>query len=351
MDLSTKTSLISALILCLLGTRAQAEVFHGIVNCAPTELTLEIKNQSRSWQRAWTQVRNKGQIDEIQWSIEPGKTLHIQGSEFLNLEKNFSVKTVDTTTLRLSSSCKNGSRLLLISLVSANATHYLPSQVKTIKVSLTNLYIRKQVLTLRAFNKNKALIAERKEALENSYDTQFFKWTLPEDISFIEVQGPQRMSSQVLFESSGKESQSPGISPTPTMVSADSTKTYFMVSTKSTAEESFVIALDNNQQIETARDQIRNPALEKIVVAGIELSHGNNNRNFLSRDKAVYSWHVNRVDAFADFAHIDCDGSPDLTEERLEQKLTEGGRICFWRYRVVRELTLDEVNSGILSKP
>ncbi len=72
---------------------------------------------------------------------------------------------------------------------------------------------------------------------------------------------------------------------------------------------------------------------------------------FFQKDKSPYSWSVNRVDAFADFAHIDCDGSPDITEERLMQKLNEGGRICFWRYRVVRELKAEEVSSGKLTKP
>ena len=97
--------------------------------------------------------------------------------------------------------------------------------------------------------------------------------------------------------------------------------------------------------------EIKNPMLAKIVVAGIELGNGGFNRALLAKDKVPYSWSVYRVDAFADFAHIDCDGSPELVEERIAQRLSEGGRICFWRYRVVRELKPSEINSGSLSKP
>jgi hypothetical protein len=166
-------------------------------------------------------------------------------------------------------------------------------------------------------------------------------------VARVEILASARLHSEAFF--GDDERQSPPLAMTAATLQPDSNKKYFLVSAKGQSPNgSFVIALDDEEKFRTAREQINNPQLEKIVVARIALGNSQHNRAFNSRDKSPYSWNVTDVDAFADFAHIDCDGSPDLIEERLQQRLSEGGRICFWRYRVVRELSLPEVSTGIL---
>jgi hypothetical protein len=266
--------------------------------------------------------------------------------------KYFALKSLNSKAFRFSLSCEEGPTWTAGSLTSPQVTHYVPDGSRSFKIYLSNLFLKKQKVSLRAYSKTQNLIAEQEITLENSYDTKTIKWSLTEDVSRIDVVGTDRLHSDIFFIQNNKEIQSPGLVGHPTRLPASEEKTYFLVSTKSAStDEAFVIALDDPAKIATAREQISNPSLEKIIVAGVELGDGGYNRAFLSRDKSPYSWSVNRVDAFADFAHIDCDGSPDLMEERLEQKLSEGGRICFWRYRVVRELTLEEVRSGVLKQP
>ncbi|MGZ6395786.1 MAG: BP74-related protein, partial [Pseudobdellovibrionaceae bacterium] len=65
-----------------------------------------------------------------------------------------------------------------------------------------------------------------------------------------------------------------------------------------------------------------------------------------------WSWQVVEAQNYADFAHISCDGTPALVEERLNSWLQEtGGTICFWNYRVVRELTLRELTQQFTQQP
>jgi hypothetical protein len=353
MDFSIKTS-IGILLLSGLGSPALAgETFHSPSLCEPEKQILTLTNLTRSTQRAWTQVRiGEGVIDEIQLDVKPLEKLQVKSSEFLSEMKYFSLKPMNSKAFRFTLSCEDGPTWNASSLTSPQVTHYAPEGSRSFKIHLENLFLKKQKVTLRAYSKTQNLVAEKEVLLENSYDTHSLKWSFTEDISRIDVSGTDRLHSDIFFIQNNNEIQSPGLVSNPTRLPASEEKIYFLVSTKNaSADEAFVIAIDDPTKIATAREQISNPTLEKIIVAGIELGDGGYNRAFLSRDKSPYSWSVNRVDAFADFAHIDCDGSPDLTEERLEQKLSEGGRICFWRYRVVRELSLEEVRSGMLKRP
>lgn len=318
--------------------------------CEPHALTLVIKNKTFEPQRVWTQLHLTDELQETFYEIGPKTELKIKGTDFLPSRMGFSIKSLVRNTLEIKTLCTESANIPLSALTSPQVSHWFPISVKTVKVHLLNLFLKSHSVQLRAFNKLGAEVDKKEIQLEKYYDTHSFKWSFPEDISRVDVVGQERLHSLILFDFQDEEKLSPAVALKPVTLPTDTSKTYFLVSTKnSNPEEAFVIALDDPQTIATAREQIKNPDLEKIVVAGIELGNGGFNRAFLSRDKSPYSWSVSRVDAFADFAHIDCDGSPDLTEERLKQKLNEGGSICFWRYRVVKELTPQEVASGKLN--
>lgn len=350
MDLGIKTSIGIFSFVTLLGSASQAsEVFYATGFCEPSSLTLQVKNTSKEAQHLWTQVRYNDELVERSFEVSAQGQVVIEGSQFLTEKNGFSLKAWNKKTLQMTLKCSDRGHVTLTDLSTPEVSHWLPTPAKSIKLHVMNLFLKSNSVKLKAFNAKGSLVEEKELRIESYYDTESLKWTFTEPVSRIDVQGQERLSSVLFFDSGSEEKSAPGFSLKPATLPVDSSKTYFLVSTKEARpEESFVIALTESAQIATAREQIKNKNLEKIVVAGIELGHGGFNRSFSSRDKAPYSWSVNRVDAFADFAHIDCDGSPELTEERLLQKLNEGGRICFWRYRVVRELTPQEVSSGAL---
>ncbi len=351
MDFSIKTSIgISSFLLLTCSLARASNVVYAPAFCEPSSLMITVKNKSSESQRIWTQVRYDHDIQEKVHELDPHEQIKINGGSFLNEASGFSMKSWDRNSLQVSATCDDNESVTLTDLTSPLVSHWLPTPVKTVKVNIMNLFLKENAINLKAFNRFGKLLEEKKVNIEKHYETQNFKWTLAEEVFRIDVEGQERLHSWVLYDGQTSEKAAPAASLKPVSFQVDTTKTYFLVSTKTAnPEESFVIALKDPQQISTARDQIKNKQLEKIVVGGIELGHGGFNRSFSDRDKSPYSWSVNRVDAFADFAHIDCDGSPNLTEERLMQKLSEGGRICFWRYRIVRELTPEEVASGKLS--
>ncbi|GEM_PF-1513496 len=351
MDISFKTSVSTAILILATHLSAKAlDVVYVPAYCPSENLRVQIKNTTSRHQRAWTQVRVDGELIEKHFDLQPREEIKIAGSDFLIENRGFSLKSFEPQTLQFKLSCGNQSVAVPSQTSSPQVQHKFAFGTREVKIHLLNLFLKSNSVQLSAYSATNHLVEQREIILENYYDTASLQWSFPTSVHRVEIHGQERLHSFAFYENiQGHEKQSMSLALEAPLLDADPAKVYFLVSTKETpARESFVIALDDPKMIKTAREQIHSPAFEKIIVAGIELGHGNYNRSFSAKDRAPYSWSVQRVDAFADFAHIDCDGSPDLTEERLYQKLNEGGRICFWRYRVTRELTHHEVVRGQL---
>ncbi|MGZ3770143.1 MAG: BP74-related protein [Bdellovibrio sp.] len=318
--------------------------------CDPSALSLLVKNKTAEPQRFWTQVRLENELKEIFFELPAHENLEIPGNEIVSEKMAFSVKALEKKSVEISTTCKGMMKVPVSDLTTPKVTHYFPKKVKKISLYLLNLYLNKNSIALTAFDKKGQVIDHKEIQLQKYYDTEYLKWSFAEDVEKIEVSGAERLNTSAFYSAIDEEKLSPAMALEPVRFPLNNTKTYFLVSTKNNPEEAFVIAIDDPQKIATAREQIKTPSLEKIIVAGITLGNGGFNRAFLSKDKSPYSWSVTSVDAFADFAHIDCDGSPDIVEERLMERLNSGGSICFWRYRVVRELSPQEVSSGKLNK-
>lgn len=115
---------------------------------------------------------------------------------------------------------------------------------------------------------------------------------------------------------------------------------WFEVSNKSESE-SFLVRLDSPKLIQQAREQIRSPLkpMPRRLIAVVSAGGSGFNRNTKDPYRRAWSWHITHVSRFADFSSIDCDGSPTQLEQNLDWWLeARQGQICFWNYRVTREL-------------
>jgi hypothetical protein len=111
--------------------------------------------------------------------------------------------------------------------------------------------------------------------------------------------------------------------------------------------ETFVVPMTDPAMIAQTTDQIRLPNSARLLVARIEKSLSGLNRDLSSVAKTPWSWQVVEAQNYADFAHISCNGTPQIVEERLNDwMLGTGGTICFWNYRVVRELSPWEITQS-----
>jgi hypothetical protein len=112
--------------------------------------------------------------------------------------------------------------------------------------------------------------------------------------------------------------------------------------------QSFVAELTEPTHILQAQLQIKNPqqSLPRILVAQARMKHHYHNRNWQHPSKAPWNWSVEEVFRFADLAMQECDGSPEFLDEILPYWVAGGGLICFWNYKVTRELTPEQVALG-----
>lgn len=349
MDFSIKTFISTAAATLLLSLPAwSAEIFYVPAFCEPSLLKIHVQNPSSSPQRLWTQVRGSTELQELHFDFDPKEKRSISGSEFLGSTQGFSIKTWQPGVLKITAQCDQENIIPLNQTTSPEVTHFFPRGVRTVKFNIQNLGWQSHPVLLTAFSANGSVIGSKNIDIKD-YDTSAMKWTLEDDIAKVEIRSEGRVHSWAFFPNGVSESFSPGVSLKPVLLTPDTSKTYFLISTRDARpNESYVVGFSDPEQIKTARAQINTTGFEKILVARLQMGHGGFNRNYFSKDHAPYSWSVSEVDAFADFAHISCDGSPDIVEERLLQYANDGGRICFWRYRVVRELSTEEVSTGNL---
>ncbi len=320
--------------------------------CANEHSLIDIDNRNQQNQRFWIQLRspdNGGQISEFKYDVLAKKNLKIELSEFRPFEQMISIKTYsDDLYFRFSCAEKPVQwNLPLQSKLNPNFQFMLDSS-STQQILLTNMQLRPQVVKLRYLGEMGRIIQENQIRLEHPYVTLASSVPQIEGVRSVEVIGEWRMSAY-LRKTNNQFAKDHSDKIIRTSVPED--RSYFLVKPKDEKNnDSYIVAITDPIMIQKAREQIMNPTLEKIVIARATMETKIMNRNLLDPLKTPYSWSVLTVDAFADFAHIDCDGSPELVEERLELVMNTGGSICFWRYRITRELTPEEINRGFLAK-
>ena len=148
---------------------------------------------------------------------------------------------------------------------------------------------------------------------------------------------------------------------------------YFLVSEFPDQNEhgdSFVLPLERADDIAHARDLIQHgkAAGRTQVTADIVAGADDINRNILADGKPAWSWHISHFDQFADVGIELTDGWPGFIEQDVHGWIdnTGGGhidedgdgvpdtghatvgRVGFWNYTVVAELTGDPTNLQIL---
>lgn len=119
--------------------------------------------------------------------------------------------------------------------------------------------------------------------------------------------------------------------------------TWFVVSPiQGNRQLSYLLPLKDPSHIDHARQLIDlGPAAGgSIISAKIVAGTDGFNRNQLDPDQPLWSWHVDEVEGFGDFAIELCDGNPQLVEDDVEAWIANTqGNICFWNYTVSAELS------------
>ena len=110
--------------------------------------------------------------------------------------------------------------------------------------------------------------------------------------------------------------------------------------------DSYVIRLDDPEDIAHARELIRDPesVAARILVCSIAPGAGDlPNQDFLNGG-APWSWHVTEFQEFAEFTIEILDGWPSFVEEDVDGWIANtNGAIGFWNYTVILEVSLEDL--------
>lgn len=342
MEKSLKT--LVGLSLLLLSLSSWAEIHYAPQNCHPSDLKLMVLSADRNPQSFWIQLHKDKAFDEIRYEVEASSSLILHGEEFLQNNEAFAIK-IYSSRVKFYIACTGLGVVAMQPQTSPVRRYSITSDdMGYHSLSLLNLSPTSQDFSIRFYNQNRELIHQLDFHLEVYMETGSFKFLMPLETKQIEIEGVGRMSSSLKSIQNGRVY--PAEFTTPYKVNIDTNSAYFLLSNENQSE-SFVIKIEDANLIKEARKIIKEK-LYKLTIAQIEpgVSY---NRDFSSADRSPYSWHVAQVKHFADLAHIDCDGSPSLVEERYFQWM-QSPYICFWSYHLKRELTEDEARSGLLQE-
>ncbi|MDA2931463.1 hypothetical protein MYX84_16210 [Acidobacteria bacterium AH-259-O06] len=224
-------------------------------------------------------------------------------------------------------------------------------------VAISNLGETPDELTISAYGENGNLlgVASRSVSLHGVI-AQLVAELFPgvDSIAYLHVEGENRLLGMTLSRiKAGSFLSYPAHPGSPKVLDPNPDFTYFLVGYPKfgvRTSESYVIALLDPEHIAQARKMLADPSERKIVVGSIDRGHGGHNRNLTEVGQSAYSWHVDQFQGFADFAVEICDGGPMSVEFDLAYWIETVGQICFWTPTVVRELTVEEVRTGVLGE-
>lgn len=338
--------------LCLLATMEafSSEVYRWPEFC--DQVTLKITNTSSRNIQLWLQERSPYLQSESELKLAPqsfkAMVLNHQSQSYslLNVFENSIVLNRD---FNISVQCNDESAVKSLPVQSSEGgLHYFkinPTTAKQLSLFLKNLHIDENQFSITELDRFHKAIQQQTIQL-NRLETQKKSITLHSKTAWVKVSAQFKFltysvqSLQVKFADLVR----------PQVVPVKTDGTYFLVGRKNDKTENFVVKISDSTLLQKARDQIKNPQNEKIIFGSVVLGHNNTNRDFSKKDKSFWSWSVGEVTNISDIAATYCNGTPQLVEDVLVDWLQNPGKICFWNYRILKELTPQEVSTGQLSK-
>lgn len=344
MDFQRYHHAVLLLLPLLIAPAAWAEADYAPQLCPARELQLRVENPTAEPLPFWLQVREDGRLtDELADEVPAGATVVRSGADFLAEGQAFSVRQ-RTSQLRFFLDCAGTTPMTAAT--SPRADYALGSLAAPLLVRVQNLHHSAQLVTLRFLGAGGRTLAEQTLPLSKSYVSTESKITAPPGAVRLQLEGEARLSSQVLR--SEDLSLIAPLAPTPAEVHVPTAASYFLL-TNDSSSESFVIAVDKADLADQARALIRQKSYKITFALAEAAPAAGENRDFLSAGAPSWSWRVKEVYGFNDLGHQECSGSPSLLEDRVVAGAER--MICFWSFRLRRELTPDEVRTGRLVRP
>ncbi len=316
---------------------ALGQALHAPKVCENGQLVIE--NLSPEPQNLWFQYYGEKSFEEVHWQLEKFETKTLTPEDLPSFD--FSIKTLSPKVV---ATTRCGSDLI------PWTPRVSPSRLWPLKRGLAykgyiqNLNPQPQTVMLRFLSsKNKVLSTQSIQLPSHLKTTDFKFWATG---AKVELVAEGRISAVIQENEAGAMKALKELPSTPVQVPVDPAAVYFLLSNDQRSD-SFIVKLEDPVLIAKARNNISH-GLYQLMVGTISYAPKSENRSLVNPDSTPFSWRVDKVSNFNDFADISCDASPQNVQEKIFDWLANK-RICFWSYHLVKELSLREVQFGQLS--
>ncbi len=319
-----------------------AEVLRWPQTC--TEGELEITNTLNSEVHAWVQTFNPGLLSEDEVIVEAHGLLKLKLKQPGSLTRHSLLHFYANNSLKAFFKC--GDQKFPAHSFEGGILTFQKSDLSENKLWIQNIYDGQNKIHIELISEKMKVIFSEDLFLKSFEQFSYKNILFKQPWAALRISAENRFAA---FNLTSKGSEGPLLLNLQKS-QVNPTAFYFLVAPRENSaesnRESFIVKMTDESMAERARELIANPRLEKMLFAKIEKGHQGFNRNWSKKDKSFWSWSVTRVTNFADLGSTACNGGPQIVEDRINSWLDDPGQICFWNYRVKKELSADEVARG-----
>lgn len=301
--------------------------------------TLVVRNSSNQNLRAWIQKFSEGKRFESEISVRAfGKSeFQIQSN---STEDRFSLMHFNSPSkITATFNCEKNRLSSKAQSFEGGVMSFEKSDLAENKIWLQNLFAGENQVSIEYVDFIGNTISSDQVIL-NSFEQRNFKTILPDsNWQTLRISATQRWSSFMMTASGARSPQS--VKPQTSI--AEHQYSYFEIGPREGEGDTFIARIADPAMISRARELVQHPEYEKIVFAKIVKGHQGYNRNMSKIEKSFWSWSISEVTNFADIGSTACNGMPQIVEDDVDLWVQNPGRICFWNYRIKREIPIHEI--------
>lgn len=337
--MNTKYHLLGLVLFSILTYQSlKAEVLHWPQVCAQGEL--HIKNLSPEPANLWLQKFEKVLLRETEIELEAKSEIKLKLDRIENTERysllNLNTpQSIEATFVCLANRYKTNS-------LEGGIQTFKKSNQPTDKFWLENLYAGENEFEFEYLDSKHKVLSNIKIKLQNSEKRTLSASEAPTNWSYARLQSTHKSAMYQLSPTGIYEPYK--IAPQKKNVEKSF---YFLVGSRHSNSDNFIVKISNANMAEQARDLINHPEKEKMLFARVQKDHQGFNRNWSKPEKSMWSWSTTEVTGFGELGSISCNGTPQQLEDRVDFWVQDLGQICFWNYRVKKELTPQQVADGL----
>lgn len=321
--------------LVLLSPIAKGTVLHW-PECASG--LLSVQNTTTETQRVYLQTFDPTLKSEVSYQIPKLQTIQIPVDKKNTTERNALLYFSNARNIKANLNCQNknyGSTSL-----EGGIQTFKKSELAQQIIYLKNLFTEKNKFKIELLDRYRKPLRIVTKDLKSNEQRKIMLLNNSE-LFYIRVSAESKFAS---FNLTTLGSQNAMIADSDRV--PEPSGVFFEVAPRDGIGDSFTVQIQNPDLIAKARQQISDPSLEKMLFAKIQKGHHQQNRNLASITKNFWNWAVLEVTNIADIGSTSCNGLPQMVDDRIDFWTTNPGRICFWTYRIKREVPALEIATG-----